>query len=362
MKRRRYLAPWGRAAVAARALAPGGSTKEVLAALEGKPALYHCVSRVVDRTFRFGPAEKEEFVRRMRALEAFCQVRVLTFCVMSNHFHVLVEVPERPEREPTDAELVAHLGTLYGAQRLAEIRWQLQHFRSQGNHAAAEALRQRFQRRMWDLSVFLRELKQGFSRWFNGQHARRGYLWEDRFRSVLVEDGHAARVIAAYIDLNPVRAGLASAPEDYRWNGYGEAVAGRQKARDGLRQVMLERELNRSNPSCAVGDRPDWGAVLAEYRRLMEEDAARSTGRVPSVAGEPSAAKRAVRLSEAEMLRRRVRYFVDGLAIGTRGFVDGVFELTRERFPAGRTSGARRMGRADTRLRSMRALRVDTLG
>ena len=362
MKRRRYLAPWGRAAVAARALEPGGSTREVLAALEGKPALYHCVSRVVDRTFRLGPAEKEEFVRRMRVLEAFCQVRVLTYCVMCNHFHVFVEVPERPQRAPADPELLAHLGTLYGAQRLAEIRWELEHFRSQGNHRAAEALRQRFLRRMWDLSVFMRELKQGFSRWFNGRHGRTGCLLEERFRSVLVEDGHAARVVAAYIDLNPVRAGLAKAPEDYRWNGYGEAVAGKRKAREGLRQVMLERGLNRSTPARAVRDASDWSEVMAEYRRMLDEDAERGAGRVPAVPGDLCAGERAVRLSEAELVRRRVRYFVDGLAIGTRDFVDGVFELTRERFPAGRTSGARRMGRADTPLRSMRALRVGALG
>ena len=50
MKRRRYLAPWGRAAVAARAVEAGAGPPdaEALAALEGKPALYHCVSRVVD--------------------------------------------------------------------------------------------------------------------------------------------------------------------------------------------------------------------------------------------------------------------------------------------------------------------------
>ena len=81
MATRRHLAPWGRAAAAARAVAAGSAVREVLAALEGKPALYHCISRVVDRTFRLGPDEKEQFVLRMRKLEAFCQVRVLTFCV-----------------------------------------------------------------------------------------------------------------------------------------------------------------------------------------------------------------------------------------------------------------------------------------
>jgi len=58
------------------------------------------------------------------------------------------------------------------------------------------------------------------------------------------------------------------------------------------------------------------------------------------------------------MLRRRVRYFVDGLVIGSQGFVDGVFELSRGWFGPKRASGARRLAQAATPLRSMRALKV----
>jgi len=51
---------------------------------------------VVDRKFVLGPEEKEEFVRLMRLYEEFCEIRVVTYCIMSNHFHVLAEVPRRP--------------------------------------------------------------------------------------------------------------------------------------------------------------------------------------------------------------------------------------------------------------------------
>src|SRR5881394_2220364 len=54
---------------------------------------YHCLSRVVDRRFVFGEPEKEHFVKLMREYEAFCEVQVLTHSVMSNHFHILLEVP-----------------------------------------------------------------------------------------------------------------------------------------------------------------------------------------------------------------------------------------------------------------------------
>ena len=55
---------------------------------------YHCISRIVDRRFIFEEAEKEHFTRLMREYEAFCQVRVLTFCVMSNHYHELTQDPK----------------------------------------------------------------------------------------------------------------------------------------------------------------------------------------------------------------------------------------------------------------------------
>ena len=82
---KRYLAPWGRAAAAARVVAAGRGAAppdpEALAALEGRAALYHCVSRIVWRELALGEAEKEHFVRLLRKWEAFCKVRVLTFCV-----------------------------------------------------------------------------------------------------------------------------------------------------------------------------------------------------------------------------------------------------------------------------------------
>ncbi|MBL9127257.1 MAG: transposase, partial [Verrucomicrobiales bacterium] len=75
---------------------------------------YHCISRVVDRRFIFEDHEKEHFVRLLREYERFCRVRVLTFCIMSNHFHVLVEVPKRPDVLPGPEEIVEDLKRLSG--------------------------------------------------------------------------------------------------------------------------------------------------------------------------------------------------------------------------------------------------------
>ena len=72
-----------------------------------------------------------------------------------------------------------------------------------------------------NLSEFMREVKVGFARYYNRRHNRRGYFWGDRFKSLVVENGETLINCLAYIDLNPVRAGLVKRPEDYRWSSIG---------------------------------------------------------------------------------------------------------------------------------------------
>jgi REP element-mobilizing transposase RayT len=237
---------------------------EALAALRGKPTIYHCISRVVNRDFVLGEEEKEHFVHLMRLYERFCRVRVLSFVVMSNHFHLLLEVPARPEQRMSDQELLKHLGGLHSKAHVKQIRWELEHYRSLGAEEAAESLRERFLCRMSDLSAYMKIVKQRFTQWFNKKHARRGTLWEDRFKSTLVEDGHAARVVAGYIDLNPVRAALVRDPKDYRWCSYGEAVAGTKAAREGLQWVPFEKFSAVSSEMLAAKRVAKWAPLHRE--------------------------------------------------------------------------------------------------
>ncbi len=70
----------------------------------------------------------------------------------------------------------------------------------------------------------MKELKQTFTRFYNRRHDRRGYFWGDRFKSLIVEDGETLINCLAYIDLNPVRAGIVERPEEYRWSSLGYHV------------------------------------------------------------------------------------------------------------------------------------------
>ncbi|MDF1756267.1 MAG: transposase [Verrucomicrobiales bacterium] len=83
---------------------------------EGR-SFYHCIGRCVDRGYFFQEAVvKEECRKIMRRLEKFLHVRVITYCWMSNHTHLLLEIPDRQSLEPlTEESLLELLPTLYGA-------------------------------------------------------------------------------------------------------------------------------------------------------------------------------------------------------------------------------------------------------
>ena len=327
-------------------------------------AHYHCISRVVERRFALGETEREHFIRLMRVYEGFCGVRVVTFCILSNHFHILVEVPRRPPKDllPDDKELVRRVRMARYTCDAGTLEQDLRRFRSEGQDAAAEELRERFFARMWDVSWFLRLLKQRFTQWINTTTGRTGTLWEGRFRSVPVEGaGDALGTIAAYIDLNPIRAGMLSDPKDYRWSGYGEAVGGGRLARAGLRIAVQAR----------FGGTIASNRVMAQYRSfLFESGQAREAGKNGELRRRGFSAeeikevlKAGGELELADALRCRVRYFCDGAVLGSRAFVDRVFASHRKWFGSNRKTGARKLSGINAPgLFAARALRVRPFG
>jgi REP element-mobilizing transposase RayT len=332
--------------------------------------------------------ERGKFRMFMRMMENFSGCRVLSYCVMSNHFHILLEVPPIPKGGITDAELLRRLGVFYGESFVQSVADELVSARSEGGVEGGSPERVaeihgRFTKRMYDLSEFMKTLLQRFTRWFNRTHKRKGTLWEDRFKSVIVESGTAARTMAAYIDLNPVRAGMVEDPADYRWSSYGEAVGGGprgngKKAREGLVRAI-------ASDTDTGFDAGQWKLASRRYRRLLGMALERKDSNLKSQTirktnsrsvmndaealaadqkeGAATESRRYLpELKLAKMLRCRVRYFTDGVVIGSKGFVNDVFAGSRERFSETRTDGPRRMrgsGKAAAgTLWSLRDLRV----
>lgn len=329
---------------------------------------YHCISRVVDRRIVFHAAEKEVFRSILRKLEDFCDVRVVTYCLMGNHFHLLLEVPESECLEPlTSDEWLARLPLLYDRATVETVADELERAGRTGDKRGEKAILDRYERRRGNLSVFLKELKQRVSIFVNRRLGRVGTLWEGRFKSVLVEGGeNALLTVAAYIDLNPVRAGLVQRPEDYRWSGYGEAVGGSRRAKRARQALASIQRESLENPDSPC----DWRETLRRYRRLLYTDGVeQKTGDSPGevtrrgISAEETERVLATdtKLTLPEVLRHRVRYFTDGAVLGSSAFVDGAFERLREKGRMGpkRESGARRLRGAEWgELRILRDLQV----
>ena len=96
-------------------------------------------------------------------------------------------------------------------------------------------------RQKWsNLSEYMKDIKQRFSRYYNKKHNRKGYFWSDRFKSLLVEEGDTLINCLAYVELNACRAGLVKKPEDYRWCSLGYHVQTGNK--DGFRHPSFRHK------------------------------------------------------------------------------------------------------------------------
>jgi len=332
---------------------------------ENKPVFYHCISRVVDRRFVLGPEEKEKFRALMRVYERFSGCRVTAYCLMDNHFHLLLEVPPMPSGGLSDETLLQRLSALYGEAFVAGVAAELADARqqaAQGNadpRIVVQRIHDRFTYRMHDLGEFMKGLLQRYTQWHNRRHARRGRLWEDRFKSVIVEDGPAARTIAAYIDLNPVRAGIVTEPAEYRWSSYGEAIGGGPKGRGKTARAGLVRAWGAHQGLQA--DAAHWTTGISRaYRRMLIGNAAEKSreainpdgllekrilrkGLQKPAASSGHGAPDGADLPFSKMLRVRIRYFSDGAVIGGKHFVNEAFDRGRSRFGPARLDGARKL-------------------
>ncbi len=349
---------------------------KLIPGFEERAGVYHVVARTVWKTFLFEEAEKEYLRMMMRQYEAFCGVRVLTYCLMSNHFHILLEVPPKQDAErlldAPDEVFLKRLSHIYSEDFIDEMRAVFEgsradaveadkHGATNDNGVSAGELsdtyirdiKSRYTKRMCDLSEYVKAIKQRFTQWYNTEKGTKGTLWEGRFKSELVQSGYAAQTVAAYIDLNPLRAGMVDDPRHYRWCGYAEALAGVKEAQLGLLTVMegVENVVPNMELLCLLSK--SWKEVCDRYRMVLAVDGVALEQDVDEkvchaiVSGEKKAVRRKKskgfsreesekillaggKLSRAELLRCRVRYFSDGVVLGSKDFVNSFYKQLKK--------------------------------
>lgn len=326
---------------------------------------YHVMSRTCGGEVFFDDVEKEALRRLLWKMAEFSGVRLVTYCIMGNHFHALVEVPKREiwlQRFAGDSgedKLFEHLRTLYSKEFVSLLRQELQELRRIGMHTLALAKLEAIKKRFCDLSTFVKEVKERYSRWFNKRRGRKGTLWMDRYKSVMVEGkGDPLHTMAAYIDLNPVRAGLVEDPKDYRWSGYAEAVSGSRRAQRGLSKVTAKPVDGWEQAGGAEAYRCLLYSSGIEIKDAQNEAVVRQ-----GVTAEEArqVLKDKGKLSAQELIRLRVRSFSDGLVLGSKEFVETAFNENRDKFGPKRKDGARKVSESESPLYSMRRLRLRAL-
>lgn len=258
----------------------------------------------------------------IRKVEAFTGVRVLTYALMTNHIHLLLEEPDRAT-DVSEELLEERMRALYSVEEMGEIAARWADWLGQGNTDAILEDQARYRRRMHDISEFMKTVKHRFSFWYNRLHNRKGTLWSERFKSVLVEGGAALRTVAAYIEMNPVRAGLVADPSAYRFCGLGDAAEGSQVARNGIVEIMVQkgrsfgRDVDRS-----------WQKQSSRY-----VDEVLTYGNVD----------RDIELQPMQRFLCRCRYFTDGQVLGSKAFVEEFFAANRDYFGPKRATGGRKI-------------------
>jgi REP element-mobilizing transposase RayT len=297
------------------------------------------MSRVAGNEWLLGEDEKEVFRKMMWQVADFSGIEIMSYCIMSNHFHILLRVPDDSGIKISDEELIRRYQVLYPEPHplLEHSHEELKEILVKDGQEASE-VRDWLLSRMHYLPAFMKCLKQRFSIWYNKKHDRFGTFWAERFKSLLVEaSDEAIQIVSAYIDLNPVRAGIVNDPKDYRFCNYAEAVAANSAAAGGLMSVMGTSEF---------------ANALSRYRLyLFEKGYDPDLLESDKIAISPEQVED-VRLSDGhltiqELLRCKTRYFSDGMILGSQEFVDEIFEENREFFGPNRKDGARKIKGGD---------------
>lgn len=282
--------------------------------LKGEEAFYHITSRTVGREFYFGEVEKEKLFNIIKYYSGFYFVKVIGVTIMSNHIHLLIK--SEPKSYYSDNEVMRRIEKYINKKKKDKKK---------GEISLNELLR--IKEKMEDISEYIRAIKQTFSRWYNKTNNRTGYLWGDRFKSVLIEKGESLLNCLAYIDLNPVRAGIVKKPEDYRWSGIGYRIYTDNKddflSFEGIFSESDLNELSREKLhqyyrafvyKCGNIKR----LTLSELEEGKDIDDGRSAIDDETYNNE---LMKDFKLPKREIMRGRIRYFSDGMVIGSKKFL-----------------------------------------
>ena len=198
-------------------------------------SVHHVTSRIAHRVYFLEDEERNDLIEMIRRAADFAGLKLLGWCIMTNHFHLLVYVPPRAEID--EDEVLRRYGRLKGESARGAMESSFARWRSSGE-AGEQQVGQwldKQRRRMYDLGCFMKIVKQWFTEDYNSRKSHRGTLWEAVYhdRAVKLSSSSMAKCLA-YIHLNPVRAAVCDNFFDYPWSSYSAYHRGDDVARSGM--------------------------------------------------------------------------------------------------------------------------------
>jgi len=262
--------------------------------VKGEPAVYHVMTRTALDGYVLGDVEKEYLLQVIKKLSSVYFSEVIGFSLMGSHFHLLTRMHQG--KDYSDDEIKRRFLLYYGEGTQKELsKGQIPSFRAK-----------------WEnLSEYVKEIKQQFSRFYNKRHNRKGFFWAERFKSLIVDNGETLINCLAYIDLNAVRAGIVEKPEDYRWCSIGYHLQTNNK------DNLLSLDFGLSEFGVKSTEQR-----LAHYRGYIYEKGGLTRGEE----GKP------LPVGQQDRFRCRSRYFIDSGIIGSKEFVNRIYGQFKDLF------------------------------
>lgn len=183
---------------------------------------YHCICHCVRRAFLCGDDQvtgrnfdhrKAWLVERLTELVKVFAIDICAYAVMSNHYHLVVRIDEEKAKQWSDDEVIRRWRKLYQGPPMVQ-RYLAGAKLSKAELNVVNEIVQQWRQRLADLSWFMRGLNEPIARWANDEDGCKGRFWEGRFKSQALLDEAALLTCMSYVDLNPVRAGMAETPEE----------------------------------------------------------------------------------------------------------------------------------------------------
>jgi len=231
---------------------------------------YHCITRCVRRAFLLGegPNDRKVWIdSRLRELAEIFSIAVGGFSVMDNHLHVLMRLDPEVAAGWSDEEVVRRWGRLFPPRDNKRqplpvsndwVQWRLK------DAAWVAKARERLQ----SLSWFMKCLKEPLARLANRQDNTRGFFFEGRFKSVAILDEESLLATCAYIDLNPVAAGIAEVPEASQHTSVKERVD-HVRAQGRTEDLKFARKGSVDGSKASAGlEESHWLCPVEDRRRL----------------------------------------------------------------------------------------------